>query len=124
MFPIYDDCIPIGPHDGSSLGCTAAELGAYWRSTGWDQNWVSNGRPATMKRFAFVPFVSLLMLAAVPCFAQNAATLHIGIEPSTLHAGIEPSTLYVGIEPANLYIGIEPSTLSMGIGAIQSAYGN
>ena len=20
------------------LGCTAAELGAYWRSTGWDQN--------------------------------------------------------------------------------------
>ncbi len=67
-----------------------------------------------MKRFAFVPFVSLLMLAAVPCFAQSAATLHIGIEPSTLHAGIEPSSLYVGIEPANLYIGIEPSTLSMG----------
>ncbi len=68
-----------------------------------------------MKRFGFVAFVSLLMFAAAPCFAQNAATLHIGIEPSTLHAGIEPSSLYVGIEPASLYIGIEPSTLSMGI---------
>lgn len=68
-----------------------------------------------MKRFGFAWFVSFLMLAAVPCFAQNAATLHIGVEPSTLHAGIEPSTLYVGSEPASLYIGIEPSTLSMGI---------
>src|SRR5581483_9015610 len=48
------------------------------------------------------------------CFAQSAATLHIGIEPSTLRVGIEPSTLHVGLEPANLYVGIEPSTLSMG----------
>jgi len=55
-----------------------------------------------MKRFGFVAFVSLLMFAAAPCFAQNAATLHIGIEPSTLHVGIEPSSLYVGIEPESL----------------------
>ena len=68
-----------------------------------------------MKSIRFVSFVSLLMFAAVPCFAQNAATLHIGIEPSTLHVGTEPSTLYVGSEPASLYIGIEPTTLSMGI---------
>jgi hypothetical protein len=67
-----------------------------------------------MKSIRFAWFVSLLMFAAVPCFAQNAATLHIGIEPSTLHAGIEPATLYVGIEPASLYIGIEPSTLYVG----------
>jgi hypothetical protein len=67
-----------------------------------------------MKRFGFVSIVSLLMFAAVPCFAQNAATLHIGIEPSTLHAGMEPSTLHVGSEPASLYIGVEPSTLYMG----------
>ncbi len=68
-----------------------------------------------MKSIRLVWFVSLLMFAAIPCFAQNAATLHIGIEPSTLHVGIEPSTLYVGLEPASLYMGIEPSTLSMGI---------
>jgi hypothetical protein len=68
-----------------------------------------------MKSIRFVWFVSLLMFAAIPCFAQNAATLHIGIEPSTLHVGTEPSTLDVGMEPANLYIGIEPSTLYMGI---------
>ena len=68
-----------------------------------------------MKSISFVSFVSLLMFAAVPCSAQNAATLHIGIEPSTLHVGIEPSTLSVGSEPASLYIGIEPTTLYMGI---------
>ena len=68
-----------------------------------------------MKSIRFVLSASLLMLAAVPCFAQNAATLHIGMEPSTLHVGIEPSTLYVGSEPASLYIGIQPTTLSMGI---------
>ena len=68
-----------------------------------------------MKSIRLVCFVSLLMFAGAPCFAQNAATLHIGIEASTLHVGIEPATLYVGLEPANLYIGIEPSTLSMGI---------
>ena len=55
-----------------------------------------------MKSIRFVWFVSLLMFAAAPCFAQNAATLHIGIEPSTLHVGIEPATLDVGIEPASL----------------------
>jgi hypothetical protein len=68
-----------------------------------------------MKSIRFVWVVFLSMFAAVPCFAQNAATLHIGIEPSTLHVGIEPATLYVGIEPASLYVGIEPSTLHMGI---------
>jgi hypothetical protein len=68
-----------------------------------------------MKGIRSVWFVSLLMFAADPCFAQNAATLHIGVEPSTLHVGIEPSTLYVGMEPASLYIGTEPSTLDMGI---------
>jgi len=68
-----------------------------------------------MKRFGFVSFAFLWMLAAAQCFGQNAATLHIGIEPSTLHVGIEPSTLSVGIEPASLYVGIEPSTLYMGI---------
>lgn len=67
-----------------------------------------------MKRFGFVSIVSLVMFAAVPCFAQNAATLHIGIEASTLHVGIQPATLDVGSEPASLYIGIEPSALSMG----------
>lgn len=67
-----------------------------------------------MKRFGFVSIISLLMFAAAPCFAQDAATLHIGIEPSTLHVGIEPSTLYVGSEPASLGIGIEPTTLSTG----------
>ncbi len=68
-----------------------------------------------MKNIRLVCFVSLLMFAAVPCFAQNAPTLHIGIEPSTLHVGIEPATLYVGLEPASLYVGIEPSTLYVGI---------
>ena len=68
-----------------------------------------------MKRFGFVSFVFLSMFAAAPIFAQNAATLHIGIEPSSLHVGIEPSTLYAGIEPSRLHVGIEPSTLYMGI---------
>jgi hypothetical protein len=68
-----------------------------------------------MKGFGFVWFILLLIFAATPSFAQNAATLHIGIEPSTLHVGSEPSTLYVGIEPSSLYVGIEPSTLYMGI---------
>lgn len=68
-----------------------------------------------MKRFGFVSFIFILVFAAAPCLAQNAATLHIGIEPATLHVGIEPSTLYVGIEPSSLYVGIEPSTLHMGV---------
>jgi len=68
-----------------------------------------------MKRLVLGSFIFLLILAAAPCFAQNAATLHIGIEASTLHASIEPSTLSVGIESSTLYVGIEPSTLYMGI---------
>ena len=67
-----------------------------------------------MKSIGIISFVLLSVFAAVPCFAQNAATLHIGIEPSTLRVGTEASTLYVGSEPANLYIGFESSTLSMG----------
>lgn len=61
-----------------------------------------SGRPAIDEKIRFCRVVSLLMFAAAPCFAQNAATLHIGIEPSTLHVGIEPSSLYVGIEPESL----------------------
>ena len=68
-----------------------------------------------MKRFGFVWFIFLSIFAAAPCFAQNAATLHIGSEPSTLHVGLEPSRLSVGIEPSSLYVGIEPSTLYMGM---------
>lgn len=67
-----------------------------------------------MKNIQFVSFALFLVFAAAPCFAQNAATLHIGIEPSTLQVGIEPATLYVGLELANLYVGVEPSTLYMG----------
>jgi hypothetical protein len=68
-----------------------------------------------MKSIHVVSFVSLLMFAAAPCFAQEASGLHIGIEPSTLYMGIEPSTLQIGVEPSTLHIAIEPSTLHIGI---------
>lgn len=67
-----------------------------------------------MKSIRSISFALFLVFAAGPCLAQNAATLHIGIEASTLKVGIEPSTLYAGLELANLYVGVEPSTLYMG----------
>ena len=115
--PIMTAPFRLGVKTGVARLCGGGAGSILGRRAGTD--WLGpepvSGRPATMKRFGFVSIVSLLMFAAAPCFAQNAATLHIGVEPSTLHAGIEPSTLYVGSEPASLYIGIEPSTLSMGV---------
>jgi hypothetical protein len=74
-----------------------------------------NGRSAKMKSIHVVLLVSLLIVAAAPCFAQRASTLHVGITPSTLYVGITPSTLHVGITPSTLHVGITPSTLYIGI---------